>query len=259
MATEVNGNRKIFLLWITPHILWLSLTGPCYGQGADLDQKLALSTSGYTLSADSFVEGLLQVADRFQIPMGIEWISCPSTRSRLVLGPVDATVRKILQRVVETQPGYEMRISNGVVHIVATAVSPNENFLLLKIKSFNVRNELVESAQQRLRELVRASVVLPKAGGGGVVGSLISNVREPKIDVNMTDANVEDVLDALAISSPMKIWVVTFAESVSLTPTGFRRTESLRDSDPVSDGEQPVWQTFRWGAPDPLAHPTAGR
>jgi len=236
-----------------PHLLWLLLIWPCYGQSADLDQKLASSVHGYALSADSFAEGLLQVADRFQIPMGIEWISCPSTRSRLAVGRTDATVREILQKVVETQPGYEMRISNGVVHVVATTVSPNENFLLLRIKSFNIRNELVESAQQKLRELVRASVILPKPGGGGVAGSLISNVGDPKIDVSIADGTVEDVLDALATSSSMKVWVVTFAEGAALTPTGFRRTESLHGSVPVSDDEQPIWQIFRWGAGWPAA------
>ena len=246
-------NRKISVPRIVPHILWLSLTWPCYGQSPDLNQKLALSVKGYALSAGSFVEGLMQVADRFQIPMGIEWISCPTTRSRLTMGPTDATVREILQKVVETQPGYELRISNGVVHVIATTVSANENFLLLRIKSFNVRNELVGAAQLKLRQLVRASVVLPKSGGGGVAGSLISNVREPRIDVNLADATVEDVLDALATSSSIKVWVVTFAESAALTPTGFRRTESLPGSVPVSDDEQPVWQTFRWGVPAPLA------
>lgn len=253
MAIEVNVNRKIRLLWTIPHLLWLLLIWPCYGQSANLDQKLAISVHGYALSADSFVEGLLQVADRFQIPMGVEWIGCPSTRSRIAVGRTDATVREILQKVVETQPGYEMSISNGIVHVFATTVPPHENFLLLRIKSFNVRNEIVESAQQKLRDLVRASVVLPKSGGGGIAGSLISNVREPKIDLSIADATVEDVLDALATSSSRKIWVVTFAESADLTPTGFRRTESLHGHVPVSDDEQPIWQTFGWGGPDTLA------
>ena len=247
--TEATMNRKILSLWIMPQFLCLVLVWPCYGQSDDLDQKLGISVHGYTLSADCFADGLLQLADRFQIPMGIEWISSRSTRSKLAMGRTDGSVREIFQKVVETQPGYEMRISNGVVRVVATTVSPNENFLLIRIKSFNIRNELVESAQQKLRELVRASVILPKPGGGGVAGSLTSNVGEPKIDVSITDATVGDVLDALATSSPTKVWVVTFAESAALTPTGFRRTESLHGSVPVSDDEQPIWQTFRWGAP----------
>jgi hypothetical protein len=237
---------KISMLRILSYLLVLLLAWPCFGQSAGLDQKLAASVHGYAITADSLAEGLLQAADRFKIPMGIEWISCPSTRARLHVSWGDTTVREILQKLTETYPGYEMKIGNGVVHIVATTVSPNENFVLLRIKSFNIKDELAESARQKLRDFVRTSVVLPKPGGGGVAGSLISNVGERKIDVSVVNATVEDVLDALATNSSMKVWIVTFAENGALTPTGFRRTQGLHDSAPISDEEQPVWQTFRW-------------
>src|SRR5258707_6920344 len=88
-------------------ILPLSL---CYGQAKDLDASLATPVHDYTLTADGFAEGLLRIANQFQIPMGIEWISCPATRTRLSVSRADATVKEILQAVVETQPGYQLKV-----------------------------------------------------------------------------------------------------------------------------------------------------
>ena len=189
------------------------------------------------------------MADRFQIPTGIEWISCPATQARLVASLANGTVEEMFQAVLATQSGYRMITSNGVVRVIATTIPPDQNFLLLKVRSFEVRQELVEMAQQQLRNVVQATVVPPKPGGGGLAGSLISNVGEARIDVRVTDATVEDVMNALAIASVKKVWVVTFTESPALTATGFRQTTTLRNSSPVPDDEQPVWETFRWDEP----------
>jgi hypothetical protein len=238
--------RKSLVLRIAIRFFWIFPLATCYGQEADLDAKLAIPVHDYALTANSFAEGLLEVASQFRIPIGIQWVSSPKTRARFAVDRTDATVKGIIEAIVDSQPGYRINVNNGVVHITTAEVNPKQNFVLLPVRSFDARQELVEMAQQKLRDLVKAETVPPKAAAGGVAGSLISNVGEPRIDVHVTDATVEDVLDALATASTFKIWVVTFNEDPGLTPTGFRRTATLRNGSEVPDDDQPVWETFGW-------------
>jgi hypothetical protein len=238
--------KRNFVFCILVQLSWVLPVSPCYGQNSDLQARLDRSVQDYVLTADGFAEGLLQLSNEFQIPMGVVWVDSSAARAKLSVSRANATVKEILQAIVDTQPGYQVKVTNGVVHVVATTVSPNQSFLLLGIGPFDVHHELVEMAQQQLRDLVKARFVPSRPGAGGVAGSLISNAGDPRIDVHLVDANVEDVLDALATASSKKIWVVTFTDSLALTATGFRRTASIKNSSPVRDDEQPIWEMFSW-------------
>jgi hypothetical protein len=72
------------------------------------------------------------------------------------------------------------------------------------------------------------------------------NLDEPKLDLRFSNAEVEEILDAVAIGSASNIWIVTFSESLALTPTGFRRTVTIWNGSFVPDDQQPVWDRFRW-------------
>jgi hypothetical protein len=74
---------------------------------------------------------------------------------------------------------------------------------------------------------------------------------DSKVSVELKDATVENILDALAVASNRKIWIVTFANDPKLTPTGLRKTTSLFTDAPVPDKEQPTWHLQRWGDPMP--------
>jgi hypothetical protein len=210
----------------------------------ELTLKLKTPVRQYTLKASSFLEALMQVADQFRIPMGIAWVDTPPARTRVSLSLKSTTVEEIIEAIAKSQPGYSVQVSDGVVHIFSTQVPASQNFLLLKVDKFEARHEVVQMAQRRLRELVQDSVAPPMPTRGGIAGSLITNVGEPKISVDVNDAKVYQVLDSLAIASPKKVWVVTFTDS--LTGTGFRRTSSLWTAGAIPDSEQPVWNMFSW-------------
>jgi len=62
----------------------------------------------------------------------------------------------------------------------------------------------------------------------------------------LKNVGVEDVLDALAVASARKIWIVTFSDDPTLTPTGFRRSLTLWNNFPIPDNEQPIWDMLHW-------------
>jgi hypothetical protein len=79
------------------------------------------------------------------------------------------------------------------------------------------------------------------------------NLGEPEITVKLENTSVEGVLDSLVTASARKIVIVSFLDSFILTPTGFRRTETLWNYNPVPDDQQPVWDMLHWKEPIPSA------
>jgi hypothetical protein len=218
----------------------------------DLNTRLSTRVNIYNLTAGSFVEALSQAAGEFRIPMGIMWVNKPVAKGRLSLSWSGATVQEIIEEIVATQAGYQVQVSNGIVHVSPTEITPKQNFLLINIDAFAVPHQVLPLAMRNLHDRVTKIVSPPKPqtyGGSG--GSLASNPDEPQIDLHFDHASVEEILDSLAKISLRKIWIVTFDDSFILTAGGFRRTMSLWSDSPAPESEQPVWDMFSWEKPIP--------
>lgn len=217
-----------------------------------LEAKLQTHVTNYQLVADDFLDALLKVASEYKIPMGVVWVRTPAAMPGVNLSKKDATVQEIIQSLLKTQPEYTMTAKSGLVHIFAPGLVPDrENFLTLNVPEFEVHNQVVELAERRLGDIVRATVSPPKPvpGGtrGGTGGSLAVEVGDPELTLSLQDVTVEDVLDALTLASDRGVWIVTFAPPGELTPAGFRRTLSPVSERVVPDSEQPVWELLQWG------------
>lgn len=237
----------LLLAWLSPQLFTAQSKSP-----DDVTEKLGVRVHEYRLSESSLVEALCRVSRDFAIPMGITWVDEPAARQKLSLSWNDATVQEIIESIADTQPGYQVEISNGVMHVFSNSIVPNQNFLLLEIPHFAVQQQAIEMASLRLRELIKLIVSPPKLGlCCGTGGSLFGNVDEPKLNLQFDHATVEEILDALATVSNSNVWIVTFSDSLVLTPTGFRRSESIWNDFQVPDDEQPIWDRVRWGDPAP--------
>jgi len=216
----------------------------------DLDAKLRTRVDSYQLQANNFVEALTRAASDFQIPMGVEWVNTAAAAARVSLSWKNATMREVLQAIVKTQPGFEMFVRTGVVHVLSPKLIPDrENPLKLDVNAFEVHDVSAESASRKLREIVKRTISppSPQRGDGGGAGSGFSNIDDPKISVGLKNVTVGDVLDALALTSARRIWIITFKDDPTLTATGFRRTLTLWNNFPIPDGEQPIWDLLHWG------------
>jgi hypothetical protein len=219
-------------------------------QTATSNETGAPEVTAYHLSAHSFIEALTRAASDLKIPMGISWVDRPSLPVNLSWN--GATPERVIRDIAESQAGYDVSVSDGVVHVFSTEISPEQNFLLLRIDEFNVPSEAAPLAKLDLQQLVRRTITRPTSQGGGSAGSLASNTDEPIINLQFRRSTVADILDALAKSSLDKIWIATFEDSFILTSGGFRRTNSLWSDSPVPDGQQPIWDTLRWGQAFPV-------
>jgi hypothetical protein len=254
---------KMALLLLLLQVQQTPVTTGAHHSG-NLSAKLRTTVHDYHLSARNFVEALTHVATEFRIPMGIEWVIAPSTKARINLSFKDATVEQVLQAIVKDQPGVKVVVERDIVHVFAPGLIPDrENPLKLNINEFEVHDVPAELASRRLHEVVTRTLLPPKPqqgfeGRGGTGGSGFSNSDDPKISVSLRNATLEDVLDALALASARKIWVVTFLGSHALTPSGYRRTGGLWTNRSAPDAEQPFWSLLHWGDKIPVEPSTAG-
>ncbi len=222
----------------------------------ELNTKLDTKVHDYNLSAANFVEALTHVVGEFEIPMGIEWVDTPTAKARLNLSWKNATLEEVIRSITESQPGYQMEIKSGLVHIhPSKLIRDRQNFLKIKIKAFQSHDELDDVVSSKLRDLVKLTVSPPRPqrGRGGIGSSGAATLDVPRINLRLQGVTVEDVLDALVTASAKRIWIVTFSDDPKLTTTGYRRTLSLWNSSPIPDNEQPVWDLFHWGDPIPRA------
>ena len=201
----------------------------------------------YDVSENSFPTALVKVAQDFRLPMGIEWIRLSSDPQKVRLAWKKATVREILQSIVRTRPGYELKVDGCIVHVFyPNAESDKRNFLNIPVQNFQSEDQYVAFSNQRLRDIVRKTVFPPVPHAGGSLPSvreIVVSGGEHKATFTMQNGTVRDVLDKMIFATDGRIWIVTFDEKAGLTPSGFRRTiASLWNASAnLPDEYQPRW------------------
>lgn len=217
-----------------------------------LQVKLNSRVHDYSLDAGSFVEALDRVARDFQIPMGIEWIITPSATSKISMSWNDASVLEVIESIAKTQKGYEVSLKNGTVHVRCSSLIPSSlDPGLVKIKSFEMSNVSLGWVSKQLRDQVKLIVsplksAQPDGKPHGSASSFISSTNEPIVSINLRNVTAEDILDKMVVDSARYIWILTFSDDQTLTPTGFRRTITLWNDFPIPDDQQPVWDLLHW-------------
>jgi hypothetical protein len=227
----------------------------------ELEGRLDARVPQYTVRAKGLADAILRIAKQFELPVGIEWLKDNESLRGLDLTWKGATVREILSSVVERYPPYSYRVEGGIVHVFRPDLLDDSlNFLNLRVpESFEVRQELGGFANVMLRMTVQDIVsprnLPPGAGWGGSYTS--GNVPEKPLTLTLRGLTIREALERLAEASEHKIWVVTFSGGADLTPTGFRRTETLWHPTPFPDRDQPMWDFLAWREYMPEPAPAA--
>lgn len=211
----------------------------------DLDQRLNSTAKNYNISADNLLQALARVSADFHLRMGIEWEASSTPYHNVMLKYDKVTPMQVIQDLVALEPLYVFSIANGVVHVRrSTVYDDRRNFLNLHIDSFDVSQEYVFHASNRLNHLVfkltnqsQAAEDDPRAG---CAGSFAVGAGDHTASFQLTDVTVRDILDKLVVSAGYNMWLVTFPELKSTTPNGFFKTLSL-DGSNLPDDSGPMW------------------
>ncbi len=223
---------------------------PAQPPSAELQAKLDARVTRYSLSASGLADALIKISEKFQLPMGIEWVRDKQAVRGLSRTWSDDTVRQILRSTVQEYSGYDFELDDGVIHVFRQDLpKDSQNFLNLKVPDFfQVREKPAGFANVQLRSAVQ-NIVSPRSlppGAGEGFSYTSGNVREKPVSLTLRGASIREALEELAAVSEHKIWVVTFSDTPKLTPTGFRLTETLWHPTPFPNTQQPMWDFLAW-------------
>jgi hypothetical protein len=241
-------------------LLFMSAAAPSQQENTELKARLDTSVTEYSVLGAGLADALARTSKQFQIPMGIEWVREQPTLKNFGHTWKHETVREILRSIVAAYPAYALEVEGGVVHVYRPdLLHDSRNFLNLKVPDFfRVRNEAAGFANVQLRNAIQHLVsprdVPPNAGEAG---SYATGIDEKPLTLSLGGVTVREALEKLAAASEHQIWVVTFSDTSVLTPTGFRRTETIWHPSPFPNMQQPMWDFLAWREYTPMsAHPT---
>lgn len=232
------GYRRLF------PTLVVALSCVCVAQSpaTEVEQRLHARVDSYSISASNLLEGLAQVSDDFQLPMGIEWEGASRKDSAVSSRYVHATALQILQDLVGTSADYVLTQENGVVHVASKSVREDpRNFLNLKIPQFDLSSEYVLHASNRLQNIVvQMANHLPEGERVyGCAGSFGVSAGDRVASFGIRNGTVRDILDRFLTSSGMGIWLVDFPDT-NAAASGLLRTVSVFNPD-LPEDRLPTW------------------
>src|SRR5258705_2609262 len=149
-----------------------------------LEEKLALKVDTFNSVTKSIPLQLIEVAQRFNIPMGIEWSDDSEDKGPSQVQMRDITVGSLLSQILAQQPGYEFRLDDGVVHVFATRLLDDQyNFLNIRLREFSLEKANMGAARFHLWGAI-VSHLHPWGGYGGGWGavSTYKKIFVPQID-----------------------------------------------------------------------------
>lgn len=205
-------------------------------------EKLATMTD-YVPKGIAPVDQLVEVARRFKIPMGIEWVERAGTATPAKAPPSgERSVRELIEEITSVSPDHRIEVDDGLVHIY----SPDEamhpfNFLNIRLNSYSVKDGDLFAAEDQLRWAIRFTLEPEKylngyGGGYGYGANHVFQIR--KFTLSGSDLTIREVLNQIALTQGNALWIATTKS------TDLERDEPFWRRKGIDGGQLPV--TSRW-------------
>jgi hypothetical protein len=221
------GLVRMTVCMISGLLLWAACGAVRGARAQSLEEKLGTVTD-YVPKAIAPVNQLVEVARRFKIPMGIEWVDRVGTVTPDKTPPSGKrSLRELIEEIASVSPECRVEVDDGLVRIY----SPNEsvhpfNFLNIRLKSYVVKEGDLFAAEDQLRWAIRFTLEPEKYrnGYGGGYGHGANHIFQiPKFTLSGSDVTIREVLNRIALAQGNALWVATI------------KSEDL-------EGEEPCWR-----------------
>jgi len=209
--------------------------------GQTLEEKLAIRVDAFDSESKSVPVRLIELAQRFNIPMGIEWSDDPQAKAPSPVHIRDTTIRNLLSQILAQQPGYEFRLDDGVVHIFATRLLDDpRNFLNIRLREFSLEKANMGAARFYLWGTIISHLHQRGGFGGGWGGySKYKDFDVNKITFSCRDLTVRQALSKIVKSQGNALWVVRIRQRQMM------EGEPFYVQIPVAEDGEPA-KSFAW-------------
>ncbi len=208
------GLVQMTVFMISGLLLWAAYGAPVRGaQAQSLEEKLGTVTD-YVPKAIAPVDQLVEVARRFKIPMGIEWVESAGAVTRERTAPSGKrSVRELIEEIVSVSPEHRVEVNDGLLRIYSpTEAGHPFNFLNIRLKSYKVKEADLFAAEDQLRWAIRFTLEPEKYqnGYGGGYGHGANHIFQiPKFMLSGSDVTIREVLNRIALAQGNALWVTT--------------------------------------------------
>ena len=176
-----------------------------------LEERLNQQTDFLPRNA-SPVEQLVEISQRFKIPMAIEWVEQTGEQFKPGLVFKRGTILELIRAVVSQSPDHQVISEGRILHVYSTEfVSHPFNFLNLRIEEYRVEDESVFGAEFSLRMAINMTLYpeLYKNGyAGGYGGGYPDVFWKKNITFSGEDLTIREILNRIVEESGSALWVV---------------------------------------------------
>lgn len=215
-------------------------------QAQGLESKLEEQTD-FIPQAAAPVEQLKEVAEKFRIPTGIEWLEDSKSNKQpagaFYIEPRKRSVRELIRAILGQSPAHFAEVEGKILHIYApSVVSHPFNFLNLRLDSYSTEKQNLFDAEAHLRTLINLHLYpeLFKNGYGGGYGHPGNDIFSiPNISIEAQGVTIREVLNRIAVENGNALWIV------ELKPVEFAGKRPYWQGQPLNDyGHSPI--NSRW-------------
>jgi len=193
-------------------------------QADTLEEKLGGVTE-FVPKASAPVDQLIEVAQRFKIPMAIEWVERSRTAPDQRVPSGKRSVRELIEEIASVAPEHRAIVDGGFVRIYSPIDSLDPlNFLNIRLKSFRVKDADLFAAEDQLRWAIRFKLEPEKYryGYNGGYGHAADHIFQiTKFTLSESDVTVREILNRIALAQGNALWVVTMKSEDLDSPVKF--------------------------------------
>lgn len=203
-----------------------------------LDFKLTQKVEAFDSESSSTIQQLVDLAQKFQIPIGVEWLHTQNEKPARPIHVRNALVRDVLRKILRQQPGYQFMVRDGIVHIFASGlINDRRNFLNLVVPIFKAKEESLIGVNYHLAQRIKL-LLHPSPGFGGGYGGvgLKNDFAVRKITFAGSNLTIRQILSKTVAQQGNALWVVRMKNSEMMKNEPFyAQTISLTSDDVAPD------------------------
>jgi hypothetical protein len=240
--------------WLRPGGLLLLLVlplragsaAPAQSQGG-FEVALRTPVKEFALLNRPVIEGLFDLADRYKVPLGVEYLDARLMRHPVSLRLENITVATAFEALVKPLQEYQVDYSHGLVEVYSPKARRDpSNILNMTISRFQVAHVNAMDASLQLEEEVFARLN-PGVGFGGDYAYGANAPTQPKVTLDLNDRKVYEILNAIVAADGEAMWLVRVPPE-GLSFFNWNRW-SIHGLDPA--GKEPILASLRELFPAP--------
>ena len=179
-----------------------------HGTPRTLHEKLQSTILDFDTSGKPMANLALELAYKYNLPMGIEYVTPVAVRGHVSLRFKRRSLREIIITIVEAVPGFRVDLSGGVVDIYSPQARHDpSNPFNVTVHSINISNVDTHLADAELLCSLARQLTPNTACGGSVAPGQWGDLR---ITLHLQDKKVYEVLNAIVAQNGRAVWTPTY-------------------------------------------------